>query len=443
MNDTPLTQILRESVDPFVTSEAVERCLTAYASLERALDAATKERDEAKSYISRLPGDWFGDSSLKTWFPISCETMENQHATIVCLRAQLSELQSELETSKIDSQEWGQVAANRTREIRDLRAVLQRLTGSHDTWASAVASFAIADSNLSALQSATIRSPRIYTKCPACHNDTLTINDDKHLLCTWIECPNPTLIDKLGEATPQDHARVIEMVADRLANALGEWFNERSKKGYMIRDEWEGPTNKALYEYRLLKPQPRKEGEENGNVIRTMAPAPTPVSNAATEVPALGAEPTQDHRAPGGEAPESFGGDEFRVPTPEEMAATPFFIPATLASPRETTNGKADVSEVAREIVKKLSCYTREHLTEYRKSHQRDVESILTRLTGDQATRIAELEADKVRLDWLSANSLSYWRTESVALVITEYDGGVNLKDFCRSSIDAAMKEQP
>lgn len=40
--------------------------------------------------------------------------------------------------------------------------------------------------------------PRIYTRCPACFKDTLTINDG-HLLCTWHVCPDPTMIDKLGE----------------------------------------------------------------------------------------------------------------------------------------------------------------------------------------------------------------------------------------------------
>jgi len=40
---------------------------------------------------------------------------------------------------------------------------------------------------------------RIYTRCPACKNDTLCINDDKHLLCTWISCPDPTLIDRIGK----------------------------------------------------------------------------------------------------------------------------------------------------------------------------------------------------------------------------------------------------
>ncbi len=39
---------------------------------------------------------------------------------------------------------------------------------------------------------------RIYSRCPACHNDTLTINRGR-LLCTWYQCSDPTLIDRLGE----------------------------------------------------------------------------------------------------------------------------------------------------------------------------------------------------------------------------------------------------
>lgn len=42
---------------------------------------------------------------------------------------------------------------------------------------------------------------RIYTRCPACHNDTLTINKGR-LLCTWHVCPDPTLIDRIGELNP-------------------------------------------------------------------------------------------------------------------------------------------------------------------------------------------------------------------------------------------------
>ncbi len=43
--------------------------------------------------------------------------------------------------------------------------------------------------------------PRIYTRCPACNNDTLTINRGR-LLCTWQECPDPTRIDKAIDRQP-------------------------------------------------------------------------------------------------------------------------------------------------------------------------------------------------------------------------------------------------
>lgn len=46
-------------------------------------------------------------------------------------------------------------------------------------------------------------SERIYTRCPACLNDTLTINNG-HLLCTWIKCPDPTLIDRTQPETGKD-----------------------------------------------------------------------------------------------------------------------------------------------------------------------------------------------------------------------------------------------
>ena len=46
--------------------------------------------------------------------------------------------------------------------------------------------------------------PRIYTRCPACHNTTLTINDGR-LLCTWHECPDPTMIDRIGEPNVTEH----------------------------------------------------------------------------------------------------------------------------------------------------------------------------------------------------------------------------------------------
>jgi hypothetical protein len=44
---------------------------------------------------------------------------------------------------------------------------------------------------------------RIYTRCPSCHNDTLTLNKG-HLLCTWHECKDPTAIDTIWKYTPRD-----------------------------------------------------------------------------------------------------------------------------------------------------------------------------------------------------------------------------------------------
>jgi hypothetical protein len=55
------------------------------------------------------------------------------------------------------------------------------------------------------------RLVRIYTKCPACQNDTLTVNDDKHLLCTWIKCPDPTMIDRVATVRAQLEAVTREL----------------------------------------------------------------------------------------------------------------------------------------------------------------------------------------------------------------------------------------
>jgi hypothetical protein len=46
-------------------------------------------------------------------------------------------------------------------------------------------------------------TPRIYMRCPACKNDTLTINEG-HLLCTWHACPDPTMIDRSDYLTEKD-----------------------------------------------------------------------------------------------------------------------------------------------------------------------------------------------------------------------------------------------
>lgn len=47
---------------------------------------------------------------------------------------------------------------------------------------------------------------RIRTRCPACHNTTLAVHDG-HLFCTWIDCSDPTLIDRDGDLADADTAR--------------------------------------------------------------------------------------------------------------------------------------------------------------------------------------------------------------------------------------------
>lgn len=41
-------------------------------------------------------------------------------------------------------------------------------------------------------------SEKITTRCPSCHCQTLSIHEG-YLFCTWIECKDPTLIDRMGE----------------------------------------------------------------------------------------------------------------------------------------------------------------------------------------------------------------------------------------------------
>ena len=68
---------------------------------------------------------------------------------------------------------------------------------------------------------------RIYTRCPACQNDTLTINDG-HLLCTWIDCKNPTLIDNLPPLLV-NHGMAATPDASEIAAVSDRWFMAMTK----------------------------------------------------------------------------------------------------------------------------------------------------------------------------------------------------------------------
>ena len=74
---------------------------------------------------------------------------------------------------------------------------------------------------------------RIYSRCPACHNDTLMINKGR-LLCTWHKCSDPTLIDRLGdhaERPPDDYKkrkeqRSLAAPAGSAAASADKWAEE-------------------------------------------------------------------------------------------------------------------------------------------------------------------------------------------------------------------------
>lgn len=47
---------------------------------------------------------------------------------------------------------------------------------------------------------------KITTRCPSCHFQTLSINEQGQLFCTWIECEEPAMIHTIGEI---EHAKSI------------------------------------------------------------------------------------------------------------------------------------------------------------------------------------------------------------------------------------------
>lgn len=424
MSDTPLTKILRESVDPFVTSEAVERCLIAYASLEHALGAAIKERDdyfdtvvkiceklgyteEVGKRMEKKTGSKKVSDGIKAFMDERCasEAAENEtlRAQIVCmakirlserdaLRAQISDLQSA-------------TPQDHARVIEEVAKVC---------WA----------------------DMRENTRFPA-----RTIA--RHMRA---------LADKLLKPQPLINADFLEeQIAFRLEEALVD--------GKIDPESFVTANRKVLRELidmAISTPQPRKEE----TVKSTLDPIGWKSCAWWPEdcCPAIGNYSDDNHDSE--EAARAvcdllrkngFGGDGKFFPI--RLEVKPVYVPdpsgaatctcdpgwwhescpvhsvkpteaATPTPPRETTKGKLDVSEAANDIVNVF----REDLWDD-VAFRKDVESILTRLTGDQATRIAELEADKARF-------------RNVVKKIAEspnWEFGGTFQEWSR----VAMKEQP
>lgn len=69
-----------------------------------------------------------------------------------------------------------------------------------------------------------LKDARIYTRCPACHHDTICVNGN-NLLCTWHECPDPTLIDNVdGHIAALGHE--LDAVKTQAVKEIGEAFAE-------------------------------------------------------------------------------------------------------------------------------------------------------------------------------------------------------------------------
>lgn len=141
------------------------------------------------------------------------------------------------------------------------------------------------------------------------------------------------------------------------------------------------------------------------------------------------AAPTRDHLAGSGEAgcPKPGCGAANKPGQP----CSDFDCPRR-TQPTEATATAPSVSEAAREIVEAVYF---EFATD--EDREASVESIITRITGEQAKRIAELEADKELLDklevYLQANP-----THSLFM-----NGEGKPTNTIRVAIRAAMKEQP
>lgn len=72
-------------------------------------------------------------------------------------------------------------------------------------------------------------APRIYTRCPSCQNTTLVINKG-HLLCTWIDCKDPTLIHRSNEiSTLRAELSTLRQDKEKLKEALKK-YGEHSRQ---------------------------------------------------------------------------------------------------------------------------------------------------------------------------------------------------------------------
>lgn len=92
-----------------------------------------QQRDELQSYKDRLPADWFKDSSLKTWFPITNMMLEDVTVQRDELLAALKDAREALQyyADKNPVSESNITAAMTARDaIEDINAAIAKASGS-------------------------------------------------------------------------------------------------------------------------------------------------------------------------------------------------------------------------------------------------------------------------------------------------------------------------
>jgi hypothetical protein len=80
--------------EPYSTIQTLEHNIKGLLTLASLLES---QRDEARRKVERLPADWFEDSSLETWFPLTAETLKKQESELTSLKSTLAETDKENE----------------------------------------------------------------------------------------------------------------------------------------------------------------------------------------------------------------------------------------------------------------------------------------------------------------------------------------------------------
>lgn len=106
------------------------------------------------------------------------------------------------------------------------KLVEDALTAQHESdverWLECERSYAAIREELEQVRAQLAKPARIYTRCPSCHYNTLSIHEGR-LFCTYIGCKDPTLIHRDSELE-QVRARLaeVESHAGDIENDLAE-----------------------------------------------------------------------------------------------------------------------------------------------------------------------------------------------------------------------------